>query len=213
MIILKEEKNKAKIDHVDYEAMPRQAKAMREYALELNNELRTAYSNVGEMHNSWYGVRYNELVKDFNELIPQVNDLLKLVVTEIPFAVETIANNYAQADKGQNVTSAEETSANNIENLPITNDVGMRFMTAEVANTQRSVSEKFDASKELMNKIEAEYNRVEWQSEASESFKARFNKLKNDILMAFDNINNEFSKLMTQTQQDIETTEKANTVQ
>ena len=196
----------AKIDHVDYEAMPRQAKAMREYALELNNELRTAYSNVGEMHNSWYGVRYNELVKDFNELIPQVNDLLKLVVTEIPFAVETIANNYAQADKGQNVTSAEETSANNIENLPITNDVGMRFMTAEVANTQRSVSEKFDASKELMNKIEAEYNRVEWQSEASESFKARFNKLKNDILMAFDNINNEFSKLMTQTQQDIETT-------
>lgn len=203
----------AKIDHVDYEAMPRQAKAMREYALELNNELRTAYSNVGEMHNSWYGVRYNELVKDFNELIPQVNDLLKLVVTEIPFAVQTIANNYAQADKGQNVTSAEETSANNIENLPITNDVGMRFMTAEVANTQRSVSEKFDASKELMNKIEAEYNRVEWQSEASESFKARFNKLKNDILMAFDNINNEFSKLMTQTQQDIETTEKANTVQ
>lgn len=203
----------AKIDHVDYEAMPRQAKAMREYALELNNELRTAYSNVGEMHNSWYGVRYNELVKDFNELIPQVNDLLKLVVTAIPFAVETIANNYAQADKGQNVTSAEETSANNIENLPITNDVGMRFMTAEVANTQRSVSEKFDASKELMNKIEAEYNRVEWQSEASESFKARFNKLKNDILMAFDNINNEFSKLMTQTQQDIETTEKANTVQ
>ena len=136
-----------------------------------------------------------------------------MVVTEIPFAVETIANNYAQADKGQNVTSAEETSANNIENLPITNDVGMRFMTAEVANTQRSVSEKFDASKELMNKIEAEYNRVEWQSEASESFKARFNKLKNDILMAFDNINNEFSKLMTQTQQDIETTEKANPVQ
>ncbi len=56
-------------------------------------------------------------------------------------------------------------------------------MTAEVANTQRSVSEKFDASKELMNKIEAEYNRVEWQSEASESFKARFNKLKNDILI------------------------------
>ena len=118
----------ARIDHVDYEAMPRQAKAMREYALELNSELRAAYTNIGEMHNSWYGVRYNELVKDFNELIPQINDLLKLVVTEIPFAVETVANNYAQADKGQNVTSAEETSANNIENLPITNDVGMRFM-------------------------------------------------------------------------------------
>ena len=180
MIILKEEKDMARIDHVDYEAMPRQAKAMREYALELNSELRAAYTNIGEMHNSWYGVRYNELVKDFNELIPQINDLLKLVVTEIPFAVETVANNYAQADKGQNVTSAEETSANNIENLPITNDVGMRFMTSDVANTQRNVSAKFDSSKELMNKIESEYNRVDWQSEASESFKARFEKLKND---------------------------------
>lgn len=203
----------ARIDHVDYEAMPRQAKAMREYALELNSELRAAYTNIGKMHNSWYGVRYNELVKDFNELIPQINDLLKLVVTEIPFAVETVANNYAQADKGQNVTSAEETSANNIENLPITNDVGMRFMTSDVANTQRNVSAKFDSSKELMNKIESEYNRVDWQSEASESFKARFEKLKNDILSAFDNINNEFSKLMTQTQEDIENTEKSNTVQ
>lgn len=203
----------ARIDHVDYEAMPRQAKAMREYALELNSELRAAYTNIGEMYNSWYGVRYNELVKDFNELIPQINDLLKLVVTEIPFAVETVANNYAQADKGQNVTSAEETSANNIENLPITNDVGMRFMTSDVANTQRNVSAKFDSSKELMNKIESEYNRVDWQSEASESFKARFEKLKNDILSAFDNINNEFSKLMTQTQEDIENTEKSNTVQ
>lgn len=203
----------ARIDHVDYEAMPRQAKAMREYALELNSELRAAYTNIGEMHNSWYGVRYNELVKDFNELIPQINDLLKLVVTEIPFAVETVANNYAQAEKGQNVTSAEETSANNIENLPITNDVGMRFMTSDVANTQRNVSAKFDSSKELMNKIESEYNRVDWQSEASESFKARFEKLKNDILSAFDNINNEFSKLMTQTQEDIENTEKSNTVQ
>lgn len=203
----------ARIDHVDYEAMPRQAKAMREYALELNSELRAAYTNIGEMHNSWYGVRYNELVKDFNELIPQINDLLKLVVTEIPFAVETVANNYAQADKGQNVTSAEETSANNIENLPITNDVGMRFMTSDVANTQRNVSAKFDSSKELMNKIESEYNRVDWQSETSESFKARFEKLKNDILSAFDNINNEFSKLMTQTQEDIENTEKSNTVQ
>lgn len=203
----------ARIDHVDYEAMPRQAKAMREYALELNSELRAAYTNIGEMHNSWYGVRYNELVKDFNELIPQINDLLKLVVTEIPFAVETVANNYAQADKGQNVTSAEETSANNIENLPITNDVGMRFMTSDVANTQRNVSAKFDSSKELMNKIESEYNRVDWQSEASESFKARFEKLTNDILSAFDNINNEFSKLMTQTQEDIENTEKSNTVQ
>ena len=203
----------ADIENVNYKAMPGQAKKMREYALELNSALKNAYSNVGEMHNSWYGIRYNELVKDFNELVLKINDLLKLVVTDIPFTLETIANNYAKADNEPNITSAEETSVNRIEDLPIINDVGMRFITGEVANTQRSVSEKFELAKELMNDIGAEYDKIEWESEASESFKTTFEKLKNDILAAFDNINSEFTKLMTQTQQDIETTEKANTVQ
>lgn len=199
--------------NVDYEAMPNQAKQMREYAKELNSTLKVAYSNVQEMHNSWYGMRYNELVKDFNELSPKLNKLLDLVVKEIPFALETIANNYAQADRGQNVTSAEETVPNIIEELPIMNDVGMRFITNDVANTQRIISEKFEASKDLMNKIEAEYAKVQWQSEASDSFKSRFAQLKSEIMASFDNINTQFVNLMNQTQQDIETTEKANTVQ
>lgn len=203
----------AQIMNVDYEAMPNQAKQMKEYAKELNSTLKVAYSNVQEMHNSWYGMRYNELVKDFNELSPKLNKLLDLVVKEIPFALETIANNYAQADRGQNVTSAEETVPNIIEELPIMNDVGMRFITNDVANTQRIISEKFEASKDLMNKIEAEYAKVQWQSEASDSFKSRFAQLKSEIMASFDNINTQFVNLMNQTQQDIETTEKANTVQ
>lgn len=203
----------ARIDRVDYEAMPGQAKRMREYALELNGELKTAYSKVAEMHNAWYGIRYNELVKDFNGLVEQINELLDLVVTKVPFTIETIANNYSKADKDQNVVSAEETAVNKIEDLEITNDVGMRFMTEDVENTQRTISEKFEQSKELMNKIQAEYDQVDWESEASEAFKAKIKELKDSITMAFDNINDQFVKLMTKTQQDIENTEKANTVQ
>ena len=203
----------ARIDRVDYVAMPGQAKKMREYALELNSELKAAYSNVAEMHNAWYGIRYNELVKDFNGLVEQINELLDLVVTKVPFTIETIANNYSKADKDQNVVSAEETAVNKIEELEITNDVGMRFMTEDVENTQRTISEKFEQSKELMNKIQAEYDRVDWESEASEAFKEKIKELKDSITMAFDNINDQFIKLMTKTQQDIENTEKANTVQ
>ena len=203
----------ARIDRVDYVAMPGQAKKMREYALELNSELKAAYSNVAEMHNAWYGIRYNELVKDFNGLVEQINELLDLVVTKVPFTIETIANNYSKADKDQNVVSAEETAVNKIEELEITNDVGMRFMTEDVENTQRTISEKFEQSKELMNKIQAEYDRVDWESEASEAFKAKIKELKDSITMSFDNIKDQFIKLMTKTQQDIENTEKANTVQ
>ena len=202
----------ARIDHVDYEAMPRQAKAMREYALELNSELRAAYTNIGEMHNSWYGVRYNELVKDFNELIPQINDLLKLVVTEIPFAVETIANNYAQADKGANVTAASNEAPNKLTNISISNDVGMRFLTSNVSTTQKQVSTNFKNAKEQMNKVESISGTIKWSSEAADAFKTKFSKLKASIVASFENINSQFTKLMLQTQQDIEASEKSNTV-
>ena len=148
----------------------------------------------------------------------QTEQILQSFYLERPTTIRVNENRMSRAElkkklEEEGVTSAEETSVNKIENLPITNDVGMRFMTGEVGNTQRAVSEKFEAAKELMNKIESEYNKVEWQSEASESFKARFAQLKTNIIASFENINNEFTKLMTQTQQDIEATEKANTVQ
>ena len=61
----------ARIEGVDYEAMPGQANEMRGHGRQLNTELSKVYSSVEEMHNSWYGKRYNELVKSFNEIIPQ----------------------------------------------------------------------------------------------------------------------------------------------
>ena len=200
------------ITNVNYEAMPRQAKQMREYAKELNQELKLAYSQVGEMHNSWYGTRYNELVKNFNDLTPELNKLLTLVVTDIPYSLEKIANNYAQADRGQNVTSAQEVAAQKIANLSVKNDVGMKFVTSEVSSTQKKVTECFKKSKDLMNKIEAEFGKVEWKSEASQTFQTTLSKLKTSIITAFENINTQFTKLMNQTQQDIENAEKSNTV-
>ena len=202
----------ANITNVNYEAMPRQAKQMREYAKQLNNELKTAYSKIGEMHNSWYGKRYNELVKSFNDLTPELNKLLKLVVTDIPYSLEKIANNYAQADKGQNVTSAQEVAAQKIANLAVKNDVGMKFVTSQVTTTQKKVTECLNKSKDLMNKIEAEFKKVEWKSEASQTFQTTLSKLKTSIITAFENINTQFTKLMNQTQQDIENAEKSNTV-
>ena len=202
----------ARIQSVDYEAMPGQANEMRGYGKQLNAEMTKAYASVGEMHNSWYGKRYNELVKSFNNLIPQINEMLTLVVTEVPFALETIANNYSQADRGTNATTANNEAPNKVTNLAITNDVGMKFITSNVAETQKSISANFTNAKDLMSRIETVYAKINWQSEASEVFKAKFTKLKNEIVASFENINTQFVKLMQQTQEDIENTEKANTL-
>ena len=203
----------ARIMSVNYEAIPSQAKQMRETGKQLNGELTKAYSSIASMHSAWYGKRYNELVQDFNNMIPQLNEMLTLVVGEIPFALETIANNYAQADRGQNVVSAVKEAPNKISNIAITNDVGMKFVTAEVEQTQNSVVTNLRNAKDQMNQIEAQYGKVEWQSEASETFKTQLSKLKTSIVTSFENIESQFTRLMNQTKEDVQRTESANTVQ
>ena len=202
----------AKIMNVDYEAMPNQAKQMRAQGKELNNELVGAYKKISDMHNCLYGKRYNSLVKEFNDVAPKINELLELVVTDIPSALETVANNYSQADKGSNVTSVSKEGPKKITTISQSNDVGMKFLTSEVSNTQKEVSNSFKKSKEKMNTIEAEYGKIKWESEAADAFKAKFKKLKADIVTAFDNIDSQFTKLMEQTKTDIQNAENANTV-
>ena len=202
----------AKITNVDYEAIPSQANQMRRFGQELNVELTNAYASIQNMHSSWYGKRYNVLVKEFNDLVPEINELLEVVVGEIPFALETIANNYSKVDKGSKVTGATKTAPKKVSNLAMPSDVGMKFITSEVTSVKTSVSTNFKNAKNKMNTIESAYNKIKWQSEASEAFKARFMKLKKNIVDAFDSIENSFTKLMQQTLDDIQATENANTV-
>ncbi len=203
----------ANIQNVDYEALPGQAAQMRNHGQELNNELTMAYQKITDMHAVWYGIRYNSLVKEFNKIIPQINDLLNLVVGEIPFALETIANNYAQADKGANVTSAQKTQPNRIMDIAIRSDIGMRFITGEVEQIQTQVTSNLNDAKAKMDAIEATYAQIQWQSEASDAFRSTFTRLKSQIVASFENIKSQFTKLMTQTQQDIQSAETSNTVQ
>ena len=202
----------ANIQKVDYEAMPSQAKQMRADGKQLNSEMTKAYKSVADMHNSWYGKRYNELVKSFNNMIPDINDMLKLVVTEIPYSLETVANNYSQADKGANATSASNEAPNKITSITLSNDVGLKFVTSNVSSVQTQISTNFKNAKVQMNNIESEYNKIKWQSEAADAFKAKFTKLKSNIVSSFEKIETQFTKLMTQTKQDIDKAEKANTV-
>lgn len=202
----------ANITKVDYEAIPRQAMSMRTHGKELNVELTTAYQSIEGMHKSWFGQRYNALVAEFNKIIPSLNELLELVVDELPFTLETVANNYALADKGSGVTRAAKESPRKIANINVPSDIGMKFITAEVESVQQSVSRNLENAKEKMDAIESEYGKITWQSEAAEAFQIRFRKLKTQIVRSFEDLKAQFTALMNQTKDDIQKTENANTV-
>lgn len=198
---------------VDYEAIPAQTKQMRATGEQLNSEFTKVYNNIAEMHNSWYGKRYNELVVAFNNMIPQVNEILTLVVTEIPYALETVANNYSKADRGQNVTTAVKEPIKKINNVLVPNDVGMKFVTETVSALKTSISTSLKNAKEQMRIIDTQFAKLDWKSEAATSFRTQFTKLKDEVVASFDNIETQFTKLMNQTIQDMQATESANTVQ
>ncbi len=199
--------------YVDYEGMPVQAKQMRETGKALNQELLNAYTSIGEMHKSWYGKRYNALVEQFNNLVPQLNQMLNTVAYEVPVNLEKIANNYSQADKGQNCTTVVEERPTAIANIAMPNDVGMQFVESEVEEVKNRVSNNFRTAKEKMNEFGMQYEKVKWEnSAAAEEFKVQFEKLKSTIISAFDKIEVDFKSLMNQTQQDMQSVESANTV-
>ena len=202
----------ALIQNVNYLEMPVHADSMRGYGRELNNEMLKVYETVKEMHEYWYGERYNELVKAFNKMIPNLKEVLKLVVTDFPITLETVANNYSQVDRGVPVVTVKNELPKDIEELALFNDTSMRFTTATVIDERQKIQAGFIKAKELMNEIELAYKLIQWESLAADAFKVKFTKLKNDITTSLDNINTQFAKLMEQTQLDMDNAENANTV-
>lgn len=202
----------AKIMNVDYKAIPAKAKSIRAYGQKINSELTKAYKSISNMHTSWYGKRYNALVKDFNSMVSDLNALLDLVVGELPFVLETVANNYSKADTGSTTTTATKTTPTKITALEIHDDTGMKFVSSEVIAIKTKVSNNFKNAKGYMDNIETTYGQIKWQSEAATAFATQFKKVKGKVVTSFENIKTNFTKLMAQTESDIQSAETANTV-
>lgn len=202
----------ARIQHVDYLAIPGQANEMESCGTQLNKELTTAYESVNAMHAEWFGIRYNSLVEVFNKMIPSLNEMLTLVITNIPETLRTVANNYSRVDRGSNATSEGAKNPNLIVNIPVSNDVGMKFITSSVQARQEAISTNFRNAVAQMNQIEAIYQKIDWESEAAEAFRKKFTTLKTQIVENFEETNTQFKTLMEQTIQDNQKAENANTV-
>lgn len=200
----------ARIETVDYERIPSEAKQMRELGQQLNNEFVNVYQNVDEMRSDWYGRRYNTLLTEFNKVIPILNDMFDLVVTKLPYNLETVANNYSNADQGQNVCQAQQVAYTKINELGISSATGLRFITESISAAQMKITSSFDKASEFMVRIEQVLNGMTWESDAAAVFKNQFRTMKNNIVNAISEIKNAFITNMNQTKEDIQAAESAN---
>ena len=200
----------AKIMNVDYEAMPNQAKQMRAQGKELNNELVGAYKKISDMHNCWYGKRYNELVTYFNELVPQLNQFLNVIVGEVPYMFEKIANTSSDVDIQQNVAVPQKESIQKLEALPLIDDVGMRYISKEVDEISNEIMQLLQAAEDSMESVKRTVDNVELECEGSAEFKNEFTTLNNAFEYVINNIKTQFTKLMQADRELMEKAEKEN---
>ena len=199
--------------NVDYEDLARKAKKIREQANQINLELSKAYESIGGMHSVWYGQLYNDLCVAFNNITGSLNQLLSLVVSDIPYALEIAANNYSSADRnGQKVTSAVHTEPKKIINVPIIKDIGMDYTESKVEPIRQKVITNLKSVKDRMNDIQVTYNTINWRSDASEAFATKLKKFKNEIDEYIQQIEGDFQKFMSQAAQTISTADKKSTV-
>lgn len=132
---------------IDYESIPNQANKIRNTALEINDKILDVYKQVVDMHAHWYGKRYNELA-------PQFNKFLEVIVSQIPYMFDAIANDFSGIDIQQNVATARKEGYKSIQEIQIFNDVGMRYLQSEVDPYQTEIVSDFRSAKELMDSMQ-----------------------------------------------------------
>lgn len=195
---------------IDYENIPAQSKNIRGLAREINNKLLNVYGKIAEMHVCWYGKRYNELVTNFNELVPQFNQFVDVIVGEIPYMFEKIANSISDVDVKYNVAVPQRESVQKIQLLPVIDDVGMRYISAEVDEINTNVVKLLQDAEDTMEGIKRIVEQINIDCDGSAEFKNQFSRLSDAFQYTINNVEKQFSELMKQDKELIETAEKKN---
>ena len=202
------------IQEVDYKKLPTYANGMRTEGRKLNSSIISAYTEIGNLSKSWYGVRYDTLVTEVNKLTTDVNAMLDLVVDTIPFTLQTVANNYAKVDGGT-TAAATNMKPTAVANVQKSNKQTMRFVESDVSTSKDAIFRNFSNAEKSMDIIQQIFNndvlRI-WRSEAAKEYSKKFTTLKSNISTSIKNVKTSFDKLVADTMNDMKSTESANTV-
>lgn len=203
----------ANIGNVDYMSIPAKTDQMREVGRELNEKMQNMYDKIRELHEFWYGERYNRLVEGFNKIRPSVNNIVELIFTQLPSSLDIIANNYSKLDRNMNIRTLREEKPKLIEELQKMDDTGkFRFISNSVADVKQDVEAKISKAIELIDEFESIYRTIEWESDAATAYQSLFARLKEEVVTSLNNLKKEFTELMAQAEQDTKLTEDTNTV-
>lgn len=198
---------------VDYENIPSKAKKIREDARQINSKLLDVYSQLENMQNSWRGTKYEELIKKYTTLIPTFNESLEVIVTEIPYMFETIANEFSNIDIQKNITTAQRDVPNKISEIKIAEQKDLKYIMADVEKAQNAIIADFNEINNLLENIGTTIGQIQIDITAMTEFSSYMKKF---IIKYKELINDnfkQFSSYMEEVKNTMQLVEKNNTIQ
>jgi DNA repair ATPase RecN len=115
-------------------------------------------------------------------MVPDLNEVVKLMYMEVPSTLETIANNYSRVDRGQDITQVDNSLPKLLQDIPLSTEIGMRFQTAEVEQVKQKCVSGYSDVLEYLNELQTQITNLSWESDASDKFRDEFMRLKSKIL-------------------------------
>lgn len=187
-----------------------QAKAIRENGKEFERYLHNAFNELDNMHSFWQGQKYNQLRTEFNKIISDLNRMIDFSVSKLPTAIEEIANMFAEADLGDQVTSVTEEAYEPIVLLNQYKDSELRFSINDTIASKDVINRSFENAKEKMNIIFDILGNLSWNDPSVQTLQQSLMKTKTKIEDDFNTVINRFENMIAETTKAIEQMEKTN---
>lgn len=195
---------------IDYENIPTNSNAIRNYAKEINQKLLDVYKQIEGLHEYWYGQRYNELVAEFNKIVANLNQFLNILVLEVPSVYEQIANEFSNVDIQKNIATIQKEDAIKIQEIEIKKDEGMKFITSDAERIQKLITTDFNDTSTLIDSIQRAMVQINIKCDGIDEFNSELTKLINVYKDVIANIIQSFTKLMNTAKAQIELADKTN---
>ena len=195
----------------NYTEIPGIACQMASEGSDISRLLSNVFKVVDELKATWSGIRYNTVIADFNAIIPNINELEDLIITEIPTALGQVAKNYASVDGGTAPAVTEGTKVATAEISNAETDV-LRFDSTAAETTLSTVKSNFSSIQDDLEKYKGQFYSLDWDSPAAENFSSRFESLSGNLKQSFENLCSAFEKAMTQAREDMEKADSSNNI-
>ena len=201
------------IGNADYRQFPTFAKDMRDKGIEIKRKCLDIRRNFAEeLHKCWRGNLYNDLITIFNEMIPEFESIMKLLIETIPEQIEIVANNYSVTDAGERATTVGGEIAGKIDPIPIVQEV-LSFDQVDAETIRKIIISDFSTISGFISQYLAIFHSMPWESDAQAKFNADINAKKDSLDRLTSQMQNAFAQYMQQASDALANAERHNTIQ